>query len=133
LRHLIVPLADGGALREITLDGTRIVALAERALLDTVCVWAAGSDRNHFRLRDLCAAIGAIEEPASGTTSGALAFYLAQHEQLASQELVVEQGVEMGRPSRIEVVLTLSDRVTVRGGARKVVEGTLVLPSAMPG
>jgi trans-2,3-dihydro-3-hydroxyanthranilate isomerase len=132
LRHLIVPLADSGALQELTLDGTRIAALAERALADTICVWAPGSDRNHFRMRDLCAAIGAIEEPASGTTSGALALYLAQHEQLASQELVVEQGVEMGRPSRIEVVLTSPEHVTVRGGARKVVEGTLVLPSAMP-
>jgi len=130
LRHLIVPLADRAALHEITVDGTSIAALAKRALVDTICVWAPGSERNHFRTRDLCAAIGAIEEPASGTTSGALALYLAHHGQLADSELVIEQGVEMERPSRIELAVTPPDLVTVRGEARKVLEGRLVLPTA---
>jgi trans-2,3-dihydro-3-hydroxyanthranilate isomerase len=129
LRHLIVPLADSDAVREITIDRASIAALARRALVDTICVWAPGSERNHFRTRDLCAAIGAIEEPASGTTSGALALYLAQHGQLADSELVLEQGVEMGRPSRIELAVTPPDLVTVRGQARKVLEGRLVLPT----
>ncbi len=129
LRHLIVPLADLAALQEIALDGARIAALAKRAAADTICVWARASE-HHFRMRDLCAAIGAIEEPASGTTSGALAFYLAEQAQLASRELVVEQGVEMGRPSRIEVVVRSSDRLTVRGQAQKVLEGTLRLPKS---
>jgi PhzF family phenazine biosynthesis protein len=130
LRHLIVPLADRAALSEITVDGASIAALAKRALVDTICVWAPGSGRNHFRTRDLCAAIGALEEPASGTTSGALALYLAQHDQLADSELVIEQGVEMGRPSRIELAVTPPDLVTVRGQARKVLEGWLELPTA---
>src|SRR5262249_2678467 len=117
-------------LHELTVDGPRITTLAERALVDTICVWAPGSERNHFRTRDLCAAIGAIEEPASGTTSGALALYLAQHDQLADSELVLEQGVEMGRPSRIELAVTPPDLVTVRGQARKVLEGRLELPRA---
>lgn len=133
LRHLIIPLADSAALQEITLDGMRIAALAKRAFVDTICVWAPGSERDHFRMRDLCAAIGAIEEPASGTTAGALALYLAHYEQLAGRELALEQGVEMGRPSRIEVVLTSPDLVTVCGAAQKVVEGTLVPPSTVPG
>jgi trans-2,3-dihydro-3-hydroxyanthranilate isomerase len=129
LRHLIVPLADVAALQEIVLHGVGVAALAKRAPADTICVWARASE-HHFRMRDLCAAIGAIEEPASGTTSGALALYLAQQEQLAGRELVIEQGVEMGRPSRIELVLTSSDRVTVRGEAKKVLEGTLWLPKS---
>jgi len=77
----------------------------------------------------LCAGIGTIEEAASGTTSGALALYLEQQRQLDGRALVIEQGVEMGRPSRIEVVLAPPDQVTVRGEARKILEGTLVLPT----
>ncbi len=133
LRHLIVPLADVAALSELALDRDRITALAERSAADTVCVWAPGSDSSHFRVRDLCARIGALEEPASGTTSGALALYLARHGQLDGVALTIDQGipltidqgVEMGRPSRIEVVVTPPDAVTVRGEARRVLTGTL--------
>jgi PhzF family phenazine biosynthesis protein len=130
LRHLIVPLADGAALSDLALDAGRIARLAQCAAVDTICVWAPGPRPAHYRVRDLCAGIGAIEEAASGTTSGALALYLEQQRQLDGRALVIEQGVEMGRPSRIEVVVTPPDQVTVRGEAQKILEGTLVLPTA---
>jgi PhzF family phenazine biosynthesis protein len=130
LRHLIVPLEDPDALSELTLVRRRIIALAEHAETDTICVWAATRDRNCVRVRDLCARIGATEEPASGTTSGALALYLAQHDQLEGPELAIDQGVEMGRSSRIEAVVTASDAVTIRGEARRILTGTLDLPPA---
>jgi PhzF family phenazine biosynthesis protein len=125
LRHLIVPLEDPNALSELTLARRQITALAEQAEADTICVWASTRDRNRFRVRDLCARIGAVEEPASGTTSGALALYLAQHGQLEGRELVIDQGVEMGRPSRIEVIVTAPDAVTIRGEALRILTGTL--------
>ena len=77
-----------------------------------------------MRVRDLCAAIGALEEPATGTTAGALALYLAAHAE-ASGELVVEQGIEMGRPSRIDVAILGRQEAVVSGRARCVVSGTL--------
>jgi PhzF family phenazine biosynthesis protein len=129
LRHLIVPLEDQAALGEVTLTRRGITALAEQAKADTICVWARSSGHNRFRVRDLCARIGATEEPASGTTSAALALYLTQHRQLEGRELTIEQGVEMGRPSRIEVVVTAPDAVTIRGEARRILVGTLDLPA----
>jgi predicted PhzF superfamily epimerase YddE/YHI9 len=60
-----------------------------------------------------------------GTTAGALALYLAEHGQIRGAELTVDQGVEMGRPSRIEVVLTAPTAITVRGEAQRVFAGTL--------
>jgi trans-2,3-dihydro-3-hydroxyanthranilate isomerase len=129
LRHLIVPLEDPNALSELTLARRRITALAEHAEADTICIWAATGDRNRFRVRDLCARIGATEEPASGTTSGALALYLARHGRLEGRELTIDQGVEMGRPSRIEVVVTAPDAVTIRGEALRILTGTLDLPA----
>jgi PhzF family phenazine biosynthesis protein len=124
LRHLIVPLADVAALNEMALHAERIAALAERCAADTICVWAP-SGPSRVRMRDLCAPIGALEEPASGMTAGGLALYLAEHGQIRGAELTVDQGVEMGRPSRIEVVLTAPDEITVRGEAKRVLAGTL--------
>ena len=66
-------------------------------------------------MRDLCAGIGALEEPASGTTAAALALYLAGNGALAEAELVIEQGIEMRRPSRIDVAIEAADTATVRG------------------
>ncbi|HMI98528.1 MAG TPA: PhzF family phenazine biosynthesis isomerase [Gaiellaceae bacterium] len=128
LRHLVVPLADPAALAMLTIDAGRIGMLAASAAVDTVCVWAPTVAANRFRVRDLCAAIGAVEEPASGTTAAALALYLAHSGQLVGDELVVEQGVEMGRPSRIDVSVRPPVAATVRGTARKVLSGTLTLP-----
>jgi len=129
LRHLIVPVADTAALGELALGQDRITALAERSGADTVCVWAR-EGRNRFRVRDLCARIGALEEPGSGTTCGALGLYLARNGQLYGRSVTIDQGVEMGRPCRIEVVVTPPATVTVRGGARRVLAGTLDLPPA---
>jgi PhzF family phenazine biosynthesis protein len=129
LRHLIVPLADVAALTEVTLDRGLITALARRSAVDTICVWARTAERSRIRIRDLCAPIGAVEEAASGTTAGALGLYLATHGQLDGPELSIDQGVEMGRPSRIEVVVSSAEVVTVRGEALRLLTGTLELPS----
>jgi len=80
-------------------------------------------------MRDFCAPIGALEEPASGTTSAALADYLARHMALSeAARVIIEQGAEMGRPSRIEVhVETMHDRrrATVWGSAIQTAIGTV--------
>jgi peroxiredoxin len=46
---------------------------------------------------------------------------------------VIEQGVEMERPSRMEVTVAARDSATVRGRARKLLSGPLELRAAMPG
>jgi PhzF family phenazine biosynthesis protein len=75
LRHLIVPLAPGAQFATLELDAARVAALARKAGVDTICV--ATTSAAPARVRDPCAALGALEEPASGTTVAALALYLA--------------------------------------------------------
>ncbi|MEW6456676.1 MAG: PhzF family phenazine biosynthesis protein [Acidobacteriota bacterium] len=74
----------------------------------------------------------AISPRASRTTSGALACYLLRQglvspDQSEEIKVQVEQGIEMGRPSQIEVRLWLSNdiikRVCVRGHAVCVLKG----------
>ena len=125
LRHLIVPVLDINVLNELSFDRDRISALADNAGVDTVCVWTRAKS-SHLHVRDFCAAIGHLEEPASGTTSAALALYVARHVK-GSSEFVIKQGIEMGRPSRIEVTVLSANRALVRGRARRVLAGALDL------
>jgi trans-2,3-dihydro-3-hydroxyanthranilate isomerase len=63
------------------------------------------------------------EDPATGSASGCAIAYLVRNSLAASdQRIVIEQGVEMLRPSRIYVQATLQDsRVTnVRVGGRTI-------------
>jgi trans-2,3-dihydro-3-hydroxyanthranilate isomerase len=72
---------------------------------------------------------GMLEDPATGSAGGSLGAYLVQHGQLRPlEELTILQGVEMGRPSEIRVVVAsergkLTPRVS--GSAVRVFEGEI--------
>jgi trans-2,3-dihydro-3-hydroxyanthranilate isomerase len=73
------------------------------------------------------------EDPATGSASGCTIAYLVRHSLTASdQSIVIEQGVEMLRPSRIHVQAALDGtRVTnVRVGGRTIpiASGRIFLP-----
>ncbi len=73
------------------------------------------------------------EDPATGSANACLAGYLATRAQQRDGTLkwVVEQGVEMGRPSRIEIEADKAagqiTAIRVGGNAVMVMEGTLSL------
>jgi len=70
---------------------------------------------------------GLIEDPATGSAGGSLGSYLVEHERLKPGEtLTILQGVEMGRPSEIQVEVTSArGRLVpkVSGSAVRVFEG----------
>lgn len=72
-----------------------------------------------------------IEDPFTGSATGAMAAHLWRHRQLDEPRFVAEQGHWMGRPGRAHVhVLTSSSgvrRVRVGGNAATVVRGTITL------
>ncbi len=78
------------------------------------------------------------EDPATGSASGCAIAYLVRHGAVASgQAIVIEQGVEMLRPSRIEASATLTGRsaegsfisdVFVGGRTIPVASGRFFLP-----
>jgi trans-2,3-dihydro-3-hydroxyanthranilate isomerase len=139
LRHLLVPVQTTRDLSALPLDARGIVAVSAQAGVDTVGVFtvtAAGDTAVRARMRDLCAGIGAVEEPASGTTSATLAFCLAYMGMLrpGCEELTVEMGVEMGRPSRLLVRMDFEERqpsmARLLGSARRVLAGRLEPPAS---
>ncbi|MGH7451857.1 MAG: PhzF family phenazine biosynthesis protein, partial [bacterium] len=65
--------------------------------------------------------------PATGSAAGPLGAYLVSRNLIAEGVwAVVEQGDEMGRPSRIEVRVK-GDQIEVAGRSAIVAEGTLFL------
>jgi trans-2,3-dihydro-3-hydroxyanthranilate isomerase len=69
------------------------------------------------------------EDAATGSAAGSLGAYLVKHEKLgAVHTLNVSQGVEMGRPSQIEVEVSRSGKKLtprVSGAAVRVFEGVI--------
>lgn len=87
-----------------------------------------------YRARMFAPAMGMEEDPATGAAATALAGYLAPLGTEASGAVhwSVEQGVEMGRPSRLEVEADLSEGVVsgvrVSGSSVLVSRGEMQIP-----
>jgi trans-2,3-dihydro-3-hydroxyanthranilate isomerase len=64
------------------------------------------------------------EDPATGSAAGPLMAYL--HARAGLDRLAIDQGVEMGRPSRLDCAVE-DDRVRVGGGAAILIEGQVLL------
>jgi trans-2,3-dihydro-3-hydroxyanthranilate isomerase len=76
---------------------------------------------------------GVPEDPATGSAAGPLAVHLARHGRTPfGEEIVVSQGVELGRPStlyaRAEGSADDLERVLVGGSAKIVARGEFTLP-----
>jgi trans-2,3-dihydro-3-hydroxyanthranilate isomerase len=127
-----VPIRGLDAMRRCVVDRTRFdEALRDggrpAAFLFCRETQDAGSA---FHARMFAPAFGIPEDPATGSAVAAFAGYLAEHGNYPEGEHVVriEQGHEMGRPSLIELTITIAggklSRASIAGDAVVVMEGT---------
>jgi PhzF family phenazine biosynthesis protein len=101
--HLILAAAAFGRLRDLDYDFQRLRAIMLAAGLTTLqLVWREAPDR--FRARDPFPVGDIVEDPATGAAAAALGAYLRWRGDLRPPgRFTISQGVEMGRPSLIEV------------------------------
>ncbi|SDQ71713.1 PhzF family phenazine biosynthesis protein [Quadrisphaera sp. DSM 44207] len=131
---------DAGALERlphrVPLTGTAPLA----GLLAVAWGGPDGSGRWSARVRMLGTGIGVAEDPATGSAAlglgvSAVAAGLLPGE--GTSELVVTQGVEMGRPSRLEVRVRAAGgraaEVSVQGAVVPVSSGRIAVPPASHG
>ncbi len=131
---VIVPVRALTAVRSIEPDAAAIVEMCERFGANGIMVYTMMTveDQATVHARMFAPAIGILEDPATGSASGAMGAYLV-HNGLVEvgllTEIIVEQGYEIGRPSRILVQVESDDdaiqTVKVGGQVVMVVEGTL--------
>lgn len=134
LRHLLIPVEAVEDLAALPMHAPDIAAVSEDLKVDTVGVYTVVSTDEQtvaVRMRDLCAGIGATEEAASGTTTGTVAFAVADAGVLTPRRPVLDMsmGVEMGRPSHLTVEVDFEgDRAVLarlRGYSTRVLSGEI--------
>ncbi len=100
-----------------------------------VCLVSWDAAHRHARVRMFAGDIGSPEDPATGSAALGLGALLVARGEFGdgTHEVTIEQGVEMGRPSWLTVTCDVVDgevdRLRVTGGAVKVAEGQITVPS----
>ena len=131
---LLVPLNSLQSIRRIQLK----THFLEEILQDTGMLYAftldTESPKSTVHVRAFAPALGIPEDPATGSVAGALGAYLSRHQVIHENKLdsiQIEQGIEMGRPSLIQVKVIQKDgvisKVEVGGKSRTLIEGVLTL------
>lgn len=124
--NLMVPLKNRAALSKIQMNMGDLARLLGKQAALAYCFTVGGNHAVHAR--------GMMpwelyEDAATGSAAGSLGAYLVHHGTLgAGHTLHITQGVEMGRPSEIEVEVTQSGKKLtprVSGAAVKVFEGVI--------
>jgi trans-2,3-dihydro-3-hydroxyanthranilate isomerase len=124
--NLMVPLRHRGSLAKIQMNMIELRRLLGKNATMAYCFACSGNGRAFSR--------GMLpwelyEDAATGSAAGSLGAYLVRHGRLSpGHTLSILQGAEMGRPSHIEVEVTLSGKKLVprvSGAAVKVFEGII--------
>ena len=116
-------------------DATAVCAAAP----DVTGLVVAAVDRGerHVHARVFCPQVGVLEDPATGSAAVALGVFLAGRGAVPDgwTALVVGQGAEIGRPSRLEVRVRVAGgaavETAVRGAVRRVAGGVVGAATAL--
>jgi trans-2,3-dihydro-3-hydroxyanthranilate isomerase len=106
LEHLMVPLPDLETISALRPNLTALdMVLRKCGALGCYVFTLARSGDTFAHARMFAPGAGIVEDPATGSAAGPLGAYLAAHGVLPRERtsFVIEQGIEMGRPSRIWV------------------------------
>jgi len=126
--NLMVPLKSRAALSKIEMNMSELRRLIGKGSTMAYCFVLSGSGKAQTR--------GMLpwelyEDPATGSAAGSLGAYLVKHGKLSpGQTLAITQGVEMSRPSHIEVEISTKGKKLVprvSGAAVRIFEGTFLL------
>jgi trans-2,3-dihydro-3-hydroxyanthranilate isomerase len=113
----LVPVRDAAALRKVKPERRgwgEVFPLGH----SSVYVFTETPDEadNQFAARMFSPGMGLGEDPATGAAAAALIGLLGEHGKDGQTELVLRQGFEMGRPSRISVQYRKTDGKLTHGG-----------------
>jgi trans-2,3-dihydro-3-hydroxyanthranilate isomerase len=124
-----VVLASEQAVSALAPDMARLAAFGP---VGFSCVAPIVGTTAGWKSRHFVPGLGINEDPATGGAAGPLAVHLARHGLIAfGEEIEIEQGAEIGRPSRLYARVTGSteqiERVEVAGSAVIVARGEFSL------
>ncbi|QND47483.1 PhzF family phenazine biosynthesis protein [Rhizobium lusitanum] len=134
---LLVPVHDVGAAERLEFDlplWEKMVPFVDGALASAFVYCRGGVNHNaKFHARMFPVGMGIVEDPATGSAVAALSGAIHQFDQLPDghHPIIVEQGVEMGRPSFIHLHIDIDGgeiaNARIGGQAVRVATGILEL------
>ena len=115
--HLVLPVRTRGVLSSLEYEFEALRDVMDADGLTTVqVIWR--EDPHTFHSRNPFPVGGVVEDPATGAAAAALGGYLRRHSFVeVPADLIVWQGVDMGRPSRISVHVPAVGGIDVSGTA----------------
>lgn len=132
LPFVMVELTGTEALARIRLDAEASCALLETHAARGLHVYAreASATNARLRARNFCPQLGSAEDAATGSANAALAGLLASLDPATDGQFHFEvtQGLEMGRPSQLQLAARKADGVItaqVGGACVSVMQGVL--------
>lgn len=139
LKMLVVPLSTRNQLANIQLDSVAAAAVTRKHDVQGIYAFTrdatVDTEQAFVSARGFFPELGIIEDPATGSAAGCLGAYLVKAGIISGKKIVafqVEQGADMGRPSRIGVEVTMADgdieRVRVGGSSVIISKSEFHLP-----
>ncbi len=124
----IIPVKTLDAMRRIRVNLAEYYRLSRGLEAKAFLAFAPGAENPDcdLHVRVFCDYYHVPEDPATGSANGCLCAWLVQHRWSGSEtvELHAEQGIELGRPSRLYLHgVEQAGRITVRVGGRVAVAG----------
>ena len=122
IQHVYVALGSRDEVAALRPDSQRL------AVIGPYGINCFAGDGAAWKTRMFHPAYGVAEDPATGSAAGPLVYHLARHGRIAiGDEIEIEQGVEIGRPStlyaRVHGSNGTAERIEVGGSAVVVARG----------
>jgi len=118
--HLVLLLCERATLAALDYDFDALKALMQADGLTTLQL-AWREDERRFHVRNPFPVGGVVEDPATGAAAAALGGYLRALGRVETPARVtIEQGYDMGRPSRILVDVPANGGIVVSGSATTI-------------
>jgi trans-2,3-dihydro-3-hydroxyanthranilate isomerase len=132
---LIVPIKSLSLVKAAVPHPQRIVKNLKHLSSSDILIFSTETvhSDNNVHARMFAPDVGVLEDPATGSAAGPLGAYLEKNNILKNHEfgesIVIEQGYEIRRPSRLTVTVPHEsmEEVFVSGKVRLVAEGTFFI------
>lgn len=130
---LFIALKDKSAVDRAVLDGSKWEAVKGQYRLDPMCVFVFAPTPEGAYSRMFAPDFGVPEDPATGSSTGPLAYYMMRHGMAlgnAGSRFISEQGTQMGRRSLLYVRVhgeRGQDGIDVGGFVTPVIDGEIHL------
>lgn len=128
LPDIILPIKNKDLLFKTEVDFCRLRDLSNELGVTAVHAFYLENDGSRAFARNFAPAVGIEEEAATGTSNGAMTYYLKKKGILEKNSLVVHQGDTMNRPSIINCYIQGENGdylIKVSGSATVVMEGII--------